>query len=75
MIVVIKGIGLDLTELNRIERLIKRQPKFIDRILTEKKKKINTSHLHRGEKLNMLPEGLLRKRHFQKLWEQGLVNN
>ncbi len=38
MIVVIKGIGLDLTELNRIERLIKRQPKFIDRILTEKEK-------------------------------------
>lgn len=38
MIVVIKGIGLDLTELNRIERLIKRQPKFIDRILSEKEK-------------------------------------
>jgi holo-[acyl-carrier protein] synthase len=35
---VIKGLGLDLTELNRIERLIQRQPKFIDRILTETEK-------------------------------------
>lgn len=38
VIVVIKGLGLDLTELNRIERLIERQPKFIERILTEKEK-------------------------------------
>ncbi|MFY0760945.1 holo-ACP synthase [Metabacillus dongyingensis] len=32
----ITGLGLDLAELERIERLIKRQPKFIDRILTKK---------------------------------------
>ncbi|MGG4490323.1 holo-ACP synthase [Metabacillus idriensis] len=34
----IKGLGLDLAELDRIERLIKRQPKFIDRILTERER-------------------------------------
>ncbi|OLN21824.1 holo-ACP synthase [Domibacillus antri] len=30
----IKGIGMDIVEIDRIRRLIERQPKFIERILT-----------------------------------------
>ena len=32
----IQGIGIDLIELNRIEKLIERQPGFLKRILTER---------------------------------------
>ncbi|MCM3768033.1 holo-ACP synthase [Neobacillus niacini] len=34
----IKGIGIDIIELSRIEELISRQKKFVDRILTEAEK-------------------------------------
>ncbi|OKL36467.1 holo-ACP synthase [Domibacillus mangrovi] len=30
----IKGIGMDIVEIDRIRRLIERQPRFIERILT-----------------------------------------
>lgn len=32
----IKGIGVDITELDRMETLIKRQPRFKNRILTDR---------------------------------------
>jgi holo-[acyl-carrier protein] synthase len=32
------GTGIDIVELRRIEQLLSRQPKFVDRILTEKEK-------------------------------------
>lgn len=31
----IKGIGMDIVEIQRIQKLVEKQPKFIDRILTE----------------------------------------
>lgn len=31
----IKGIGIDITELGRIKKILERQPRFPDRILTE----------------------------------------
>jgi holo-[acyl-carrier protein] synthase len=34
----IKGIGIDIIELSRIQEIINRQKKFIERILTEKEK-------------------------------------
>ena len=34
----ISGIGIDIVELSRIEELSNRQPKFVDRILTNKEK-------------------------------------
>jgi holo-[acyl-carrier protein] synthase len=34
----IVGIGIDLVELKRIERAMERQPKFVERILTEKER-------------------------------------
>ncbi|MFJ5625485.1 holo-ACP synthase [Peribacillus loiseleuriae] len=35
----IKGIGMDIVELQRIQKLLERQPKFIERILTEAERK------------------------------------
>ncbi|ARK28608.1 holo-ACP synthase [Halalkalibacter krulwichiae] len=32
------GIGIDIVELNRIEDVLNRQPKFVDRILTDSEK-------------------------------------
>lgn len=34
----IKGIGIDIIELSRVQEIITRQKKFIDRILTDKEK-------------------------------------
>lgn len=34
----IKGIGIDIVELERIERLVKRSNRFVERILTEKER-------------------------------------
>ena len=31
----IKGIGIDITELGRIKKILERQPRFPERILTE----------------------------------------
>jgi holo-[acyl-carrier protein] synthase len=36
----IQGIGIDIIELERIQKMIERHPKFIDRILTANEKKI-----------------------------------
>ena len=34
----IVGIGMDIIEIERVKNILERQPKFIDRILTEKEK-------------------------------------
>src|SRR5699024_10035166 len=39
----IKGIGIDIIELERIERLITKKPRFLERILTDKEIKQYTS--------------------------------
>ncbi|KMY52801.1 4'-phosphopantetheinyl transferase [Bacillus sp. FJAT-27231] len=36
----IQGIGMDIVEISRIQKLIERQPKFIERILTKKEQEI-----------------------------------
>ncbi len=33
------GIGIDMIELERVRAILKRQPRFVDRILTEEEKK------------------------------------
>lgn len=43
----IKGIGIDIVEISRIEKILNRQPKLIDRILTSDEKEI---FLRLGEK-------------------------
>lgn len=36
----IKGIGTDLVEIARIDQILKEQPRFVERILTEQEKNI-----------------------------------
>ncbi len=38
----IVGVGIDIVELERIEKIVKRQPKFIERILTDHEKEMFT---------------------------------
>ena len=40
----IKGIGIDITELKRIEDLLNRQPRFKERVLTESELKLFHSY-------------------------------
>lgn len=44
----IRGIGMDIVEITRIQRLIERQPKFIERILTKKEQLV--FHNRRGRR-------------------------
>jgi holo-[acyl-carrier protein] synthase len=39
----IVGIGIDIIEIERIEKMIEGQPKFIERILTEKERRVACS--------------------------------
>ncbi|MCP3741947.1 holo-ACP synthase [Rossellomorea sp. BNER] len=50
----IKGIGVDIVEIERIVTLSRKQPKFVDRILTNKEKDeyISLSNDRRGEFLS-----------------------
>lgn len=34
----IKGIGIDIIELSRVKEIIEKQPRFIDRVLTERER-------------------------------------
>ena len=36
----IQGIGIDIVELNRIEEILKRNPRFVERILTDKERHV-----------------------------------
>ncbi|MFK2826292.1 holo-ACP synthase [Bacillus sp. B190/17] len=45
----IQGIGMDIVEIDRIRRLIERQPKFIQRILTEKEQRVFNSRSGRRQ--------------------------
>lgn len=45
----IQGIGMDIVEINRIKKLIERQPKFIKRILTEKERCVFNSRSGRRQ--------------------------
>ncbi|KAB7704803.1 holo-ACP synthase [Bacillus aerolatus] len=45
----IQGIGMDIVEIDRIQKLVERQPKFIQRILTEKEQLVFISRSGRRQ--------------------------
>jgi holo-[acyl-carrier protein] synthase len=49
----IKGIGIDIIELSRIEEIVTRQKKLVDRILTENEKQTFV-HLPERRKIEFL---------------------
>lgn len=67
----IKGIGIDITELDRIKAFIERRPSFADRILTEiEKKTFNQLSGHR--RIEFLAGRFAAKEAFSKAYGTGI---
>ena len=67
----IKGIGVDITELDRIEMLLNRQPRFKYRILTESEM-ILFEKLQGRRKIEYFAGRFAAKEAFSKAWGTGI---
>lgn len=67
----IKGIGIDLVELDRIKEIVERNPKFIHRILTENEKK-EYDTLSDSRKIEFLAGRFAAKEAFSKAVGTGI---
>jgi len=65
------GIGIDIVELNRIENLVNRQPKFVDRILTENEK-LRYQNLSERRKIEYLAGRFAAKEAYSKANGTGI---
>lgn len=70
----IKGIGIDIIELSRIQNILMRQKKFVDRVLTPKERR-KFEELSAVRKVEFLAGRFAAKKHFQKQMERVLVRN
>lgn len=68
----ISGIGIDIIELERIERAVKRNSRFVERILTEKERDIYESFKQRKRKLEFLAGRFAAKEAFAKATGTGI---
>lgn len=67
----IKGIGIDAVELDRMAKIIEAKPQFAARVLTEKELTLFTSHsAHR--KVEFLAGRYACKEAFSKAWGTGI---
>ena len=67
----IKGIGIDATELERVAKIIERRPHFVDRILTPAEQTLFASHSpHR--QVEFLAGRYACKEAFSKAWGTGI---
>lgn len=69
----ISGIGIDIIELDRIKTIIERQPKFIQRILTERERLI-FEKLNADRKVEFLAGRFAAKEAFAKANGTGIGN-
>ncbi|RFU67387.1 holo-ACP synthase [Peribacillus saganii] len=67
----IKGIGMDILEMKRMEMLIKRQPRFADKILTNQERE-RYSELSEGRKIEFLAGRFAAKEAFSKAYGTGI---
>ena len=67
----IKGIGLDIIELDRVRQLVEKQPKFVARILTEKEQQ-RFETLKSGRKIEYLAGRFAVKEAFSKAVGTGI---
>ena len=65
------GIGIDIVELERVEAILERQPKFVDRILTEKEKEYFLS-LGDSRKIEWFAGRFSAKEAFSKAYGTGI---
>ena len=67
----IKGIGIDIVELDRIEKIVMRTPKFVDRILTIAEK-LEFETLSESRKIEFLAGRFAAKEAFAKAVGTGI---
>ena len=67
----IKGIGIDITELHRIKKLVHRKPAFLDRILTVKEKETYKG-LSAQRQIEFLAGRFAAKEAFSKAYGTGI---
>lgn len=67
----ISGIGIDIVELERIQKIVERQEKFADRILTLNEKAVYTG-LSTGRKIEFLAGRFAAKEAFSKAYGTGI---
>jgi holo-[acyl-carrier protein] synthase len=67
----IKGIGIDIIELSRIEQIIARQTKLIDRVLTDKEKQ-TFEQLSERRKIEFLAGRFAAKEAYSKAFGTGI---
>lgn len=67
----IRGLGIDLTEIDRVKRLAKRHPQYIDRILTPREKKQYEEYSNQRAAEYLAGRWSL-KESFSKAWGTGI---
>lgn len=70
----IKGIGIDITEISRIQAILERQPRFAERILTEREITVYTG-LSGPRKAEFLAGRFAAKEAFSKAFGTGIGEN
>lgn len=68
----IKGTGIDIIEIARIQRLLAIQPKLIDRVLTGKEQQLFYSFSTEKRKIEFLAGRYAAKEAFSKAWGTGI---
>lgn len=68
----IKGIGIDLIELDRIKASMEKQKRFVDRILTENEKKVWNQLQNNHRKVEFLAGRFAAKEAFAKATGKGI---
>ncbi|WP_086350020.1 holo-ACP synthase [Candidatus Enterococcus clewellii] len=67
----IKGIGIDIVELSRIEKIIENRPSFVKRVLTDKELEI-FHPLSKRRQIEFLGGRFSCKEAFSKAWGTGI---
>ena len=68
----IHGIGIDLIEIERIRKVLYKQPKLVDRVLTENEKLKFEKFTHEKRKIEFLAGRFVVKEAFSKALGTGL---
>ena len=68
----IKGIGIDLIELNRIKKSVTKNRRFVERILTEKEREVYHTLQRENRKLEYLAGRFAAKEAFAKATGRGI---
>ncbi|SHN31932.1 holo-ACP synthase [Gracilibacillus kekensis] len=68
----IKGIGIDIVELDRIKEILERHPKMLDRLLTETEKESLHKLTAPQRKIEYVAGRFAAKEAFSKAWGTGI---